>query len=123
AANHATGSRLLGAYPDLLLFEEGDPGFFIRGEGIQFQGVLLKEWPRHIEMRALRDYERVDYEVVIGDHHFRFHKDPATLVTRLERWVRYLQGEFLPETAVVFTWQAPPQTRRMQLRVALPCSE
>jgi hypothetical protein len=123
AADPDPSHNLLGQYPDLLLADLELPAVLLCGGGLVFQGTLFTAPPRVLEVKARRNFEGVDFELVLGDLRLRFATDPTPLVKRLEYWFRYHFGDFLPQVDTVYDWQAPGQARKMRLREAVRCPE
>jgi hypothetical protein len=117
------GRAWLRKYPDLLLVDDGSPAIIICGRGVIFQETLFTKAPSTVEIKRRRDFETVEYEVIVGDHHFRLVTDPEELVGRLVRWLRYYFSEFLPQVSAVHTWIAPEGSTSAHFREAVACPE
>ena len=52
-----------------------------------------------------------------------FSRDPEDLVPRLERWLRYHFGEFLPQAKHVLGWRSPGLPLTFRLQKTVPCPE
>jgi hypothetical protein len=115
--------ELLARYPDALLNVSGPVALLLCGRGVIFQDALIAELPRSIEVKA-----RVStglggkYELVVGNQRVDSSRDPEELVPRLERWLRFHFGEFLPQAKQVLGWRSPglPPTFRLQKTVSCP---
>jgi hypothetical protein len=117
------GRGWLRKYPDLLLLDEGRPAVIVCGRGLVFQETLFTEWHRNIQMRARHDFDGLEYELTVGEHHFHLISDPAGLVGRLEHWFHYYFGEFLPQVNGVRAWQAPEGSKSTQFQEITACPE
>jgi uncharacterized C2H2 Zn-finger protein len=123
-ANEAEfGRQLLAKYPDLLLMDQAAPAVFMCGRGVVFQEILFTEHRRSVERRAKRDFNRVDYEVVVEGRRFSFINDPAELARRLEHWFGFCFREFLPRVSEVHSWQAPAGTKPLFFHEPATCPE
>src|SRR5262249_37925921 len=123
ALDAEAGAALLARQPDLLLADLPAPAILLCGRGVVFQDQVFLSAPRTVEARARRNFEGIEYELVVGDIRLRFASDPTPLVDRLERWFLWHFNDFLPQTAGVFGWKAPAQAHRMRLREAVHCPE
>jgi hypothetical protein len=121
-SSEATRS-LLSQYPDLLLVDPEEPGILLCGRGVVFQDILFTRPPIQIAVKAVRDFNRVDYDVVVGEHRFRLPREPQGLLHRLERWFRYHFQEFLPQVQAVYSWKAPAGTASLHLQEAILCPD
>jgi hypothetical protein len=123
AEDSEAGRAWLRKYPDLLLLDEGSPAVIVSGQGVVFQETLFTEAPRTIELKSRRDFDGIEYELLIGAYRFRLVNDPAALVGRLDRWFRFLFGEFFPQVAAVHAWQAPQGSKSSQFHEVVACPE
>src|SRR5262249_25348939 len=82
-----------------------------------------REPPRRVEIKVRRDFDGVEYELLLGEHRFPFINDPGPLAARLQRWFRYHFEEFLPLVADVNSWQTPPGTTPTRVPEAVACLE
>jgi hypothetical protein len=117
------GRRLLSRYPDLLLADQSFPAVFLCGDGVIFQDITFTAFPRVVETRARRDFDRVQYEMILGEHRLPFARDPGPWVGRLDRWFRFHFHDFLPQVTGVYAWQTPRDTRPMLFQEPVPCPE
>lgn len=118
-----SGRAWLRKYPDLLLLDEGRPAIIVCGRGVVFQETVFTESPRTIDIKKRRDFDGVEYELMIGEHRFRLVTNPEALAGRLVRWFRYVFGEFLPQVAAVHTWKAPEGSKSAKYQEAIACPE
>src|SRR5262249_9125732 len=123
AADVQASRPLLDRHPDVLLADLQDPEVLLGGGGLVFQNGLFAAPPRLIEVRGRRNFEGVEYELVVGELRLRYVTDPSPLVHRLERWFRYHFADFLPQVAAVYNWVAPGQAPQVQLEEAVRCTE
>lgn len=123
AADPDRGRRLLTQHPDLLLADDLGLPVRVCGNGVIVDGKRFTSRPRAVEVRARRDFERVEFELQIGDFRWRFATDPTGLAVRLERWFRFFFEDFEPEVAGVADWKGPGQLLRLRLREAVRCPE
>lgn len=123
AENLEDGQAWLHKYPDLLLVDTGRPAVIICGRGIMFQETLFTKTPRPIDMRSRRDFDGIEYELILGEHSFRLLSHPAALIARLQQWCRYFFDEFLPQADRVRAWQAPQGSKSAQFHEAVACPE
>ena len=79
---------------------------------------MIADLPRSIEVKA-----HPNYELIVGDRRFEFTRDPEELVSRLERWLRYHFGEFLPQAKHVLGWRSPGLPPTFRLQKTVPCPE
>jgi hypothetical protein len=119
--NAEANAALLRRYPDLLLADRQEPAVYLCGRGVVFQEILFTNAPKRVEARARREFERVDYEVVIGDQRLPWPGDPGVRVRQLDRWFRFYFEEFVPQAAETLSWPAPPGTRPLRFAEAVPC--
>jgi hypothetical protein len=127
-------ARLLGQYPDLILWqEEKDWNVAVGGgkgkltplqillctRGVVIQDVLFREAPREIEVFSRSQVG----EVLMSNERFRAQGDLDDLVRHVERWFRYGFNDFLPQLEKVQEWQ--PHDRAAVLRAwgAVPCPD
>jgi hypothetical protein len=123
AAHPEPSGSLLEKYPDLLLVDSGVPALFLCGRGIIFHDILFTQAPKHIEIKARKDFDRVDYEVVVGEHRFHLPREPEGLGPRLERWFRYTFHDFLPQVQAVHSWKPPADAPPLLLEEAVLCPD
>jgi hypothetical protein len=114
---------LLARYPDLLLKVSGDVDLVLCGRGIIFRDVLIAELPRSIEVKSQASGLLGKYELILGKYSFEFTRDPEDLVPRMERWMRYHFGEFLPQAKHVLGWRSPGLPPTFRLQKTVPCPE
>ena len=74
-------------------------------------------------MRARRDFDGIEYDLAVGEHHFLLVNDPTKLIGRLEIWFRYYFDEFLPRVDSVRAWQAPGGSKSAQFQEVAACPE
>jgi hypothetical protein len=117
------GQAWLGKYPDLLLLDEGGPAVIVCGRGLVFQETMFTDLPANLEMKARRDFDGIEYELIVGVHRFRLVTDPTALVGRLEHWFRYHFKEFLTQADGVRRWQAPEGSKSAQFQEPVACPE
>ncbi|HLJ98157.1 MAG TPA: hypothetical protein VKU02_33665 [Gemmataceae bacterium] len=117
------GRAWLRKHPDLLLLDEGGPTIIVGGGGIVFHETLFTDPPRSIDVKRRRDFEGIEYDVVVDEHRFRLVSDAEVLVGRLVRWFRYHFAEFLPQVPAVYAWKAPEGSKSAQLLEAIACPE
>jgi hypothetical protein len=122
-SNAEMGRELLRRYPDLLLVEDTTDPILICGRGVLFRQVLFAHPPSRVESKARRDFDGVDYHVIVGEHHFTFADDPTPRIKVLERWLRYFFDEFRPQVAQVLAWPTPVGTRPLRFQEAVQCPE
>ena len=113
-------AELLAEYPDLLLAATEEPRLLLCGQGIVFQDELITEAPASIEIKK---YSGNSYELILGNQHFEFRRDPVILVSKLERWFRYWFGEFLPQATHVLGWRSPGLPPSFRLNKTVNCPE
>ena len=123
AADADSSRKLLGRYPDLLLVDEAAPPIYICGWGLVFQEILFTERPRRIEMKARREFQHKEYELLVGDHRFPMPGDASAVVHRLERWFRYHLSDFVPQVKNVYAWKAPAGTKPLPARQTVLCED
>jgi hypothetical protein len=119
---------LLLKYPDLLLVPEADEGgeeepILLCARGVVFWSQLFTQRPRISELRAKRLAGEAVYEVTVGRERFEFRDDPAALLERLTKWVRFHFKEFLPQVADVARWQSSSVSATLRARETVPCPE
>ena len=85
-----------------------------------FQDELITEAPTSIEIKK---YSGNSYELILGNQHFEFRRDPAVLAAKLERWFRYWFGEFLPQATHVLGWRSPGLPATFRLNKTVNCPE
>lgn len=117
------GRAWLRKYPNLLLLDEGSPALIICSRGIVFQGTLFTERPGTIDVKARRDFDGVEYQLTLGEHHFRLISDPAPVIDRLEQWFSFYFGEFVPRLADVHTWKPPEGSKAVISQELVACPE
>jgi hypothetical protein len=116
--------NLLARYPDLLLKISGDGDLLLCGRGVVFREALITEQPRSIEVKVRKSTSlTAKYELILENHSFEFSRDPEDLVPRLERWLRYQFGEFLPQAKHVLGWRSPGLPPTFRLEKTVPCPE
>ncbi len=133
-AADATRTRLLGEYPDLLLWQEeiawqivADGAqkqatpceICLSDRGVALQDVLYAQTPAKVEVSTTAD----GFDLILGEHRFRSSDDLDGLARRMERWFRYWFNEFMPMTKNVINWKAPDRAARMRTWGATPCPE
>jgi hypothetical protein len=123
AADPGAGQRLLGSYPDLLLMDPEEPAILLCGRGVVFQGALFTELPDPLGARARRGPWGGAYELRVGGHRFPITGDPDDLISRLEHWFNFYFGDFRPQVAGVYAWQAPEGMKPTEAQEAVACPE
>jgi hypothetical protein len=127
----ALGGEYLRGRPDLLLFqptaedlpEEGPPApILVCGAGIVFrEAVLTRPGPVKVTARPL--IQGGGFELHVGGQRLAFRSDPTELARRLERWARYLYGEFQPKVDAMLSVRNPALLRRLLEQRSLGCPE
>ncbi len=127
-------TRLLGQYPDLLLWQEepdwevvGDGGkgkmgpaqIFVTPEGVALQEVLFTSPPGDAEIR----WKSLGYEMLLGSGRFRSQAEMEPLARRMERWFRYAFDELLPMIPRMATLRSQDRTAILRSWGAVPCPE
>jgi hypothetical protein len=107
AADPREGQRLLGPHPDLLLAAGEEPRVLVCGWGLIYRDVVFATPPERVEVQARWQWFGTRYEIVVGGQRLTFPDDPEVFAVRLERWIRFFFGEFLPQTSAVPFWKAP----------------
>jgi hypothetical protein len=116
--------ELLGQHPDLLLKVSGSIDLILSGRGVIFRDALIAELPRSIEVKERGSTGLGGkYELILGKHRLDFDRDPEDLVPRLERWLRFHFGEFLPQAKHVLGWRSPGLPPTFRLQKTVPCPE
>jgi hypothetical protein len=133
AANSAL-ARLLGEYPDLLLWQEersrqvtadggrgqlGPLEIFLCVRGVVLQEVLFTQMPANIEVIN----KSIGFDLILGEQRFRSSEDLDFLAHRMERWFRYWFNDFLPTTRNVVNWKPPDRAALMRAWGATPCPD
>ena len=123
ARDNNVGASLLEKYPDLLLVDNEASSIRITGQGVVFEEARFTRAPRRVEMKTRKDSNPGEYSLILDDQYFTWPSDPAPLVKGLEHWFRFYFGEFAPQIASVFSWQAPAGTKPLRARQAVPCPD
>jgi hypothetical protein len=117
------GRDWLHKYPDLLLLDEETPALIVCSRGIVFHETLLIKPPAKIDIKAKRDFDGHEYQLTLGEHRFHLVSDPAPVVARLEQWLRFYFGAFVPRLAEVHTWKAPEGSKAAASQEVVACPE
>jgi hypothetical protein len=127
-------TRLLGQYPDILLWQEeaeweivGDGGkgkmgpaqIFVTPQGVALQEVLFTAPPGESEIR----WKSQGYEMILGPGRFRSPGEMEPVARRMERWFRYAFEEFLPMIPRMATLRSQDRTAILRSWGAVPCPE
>jgi hypothetical protein len=123
AAEPERGEPALAKCADLLLIDRDTPSLLVCGRGVIYRDILFSEAPRRVEIKVRRDFDGVEYELLLGDHRLPFVHDPGPVTVRLQRWFRYQFEEFLPQVADVDAWQTPPGSKPLSSPDAVACPE
>ncbi len=137
-AADAESARLLGRFPDLLLFQEHRGFAFgtggeaeegatadvaVGGGAVGFGGLLWREPPRAVEVVSRRLEREGGYEMTVDGHRFNFSVNPRPVADRLERWCRYYFGEFAPQVSGARSWRPPDLTVVWRAWGAVACPD
>ncbi len=118
ARDSGRGTRILGDFPDILLFAPRDPAFFICSRGVCFEKVWFVDMPRTIEVV---EHDDNDFELIIDGRSFDFGDDPDELAERLERWFRFFFRDFVPQSAVDLERRDAEVAARIESRNGTTC--
>lgn len=87
--------------------------------GVWLQEVIFSIPPRVFEVRR----KSFGSQLILGPHVFRSTLDLDPFSARLERWLRWVFHEFLPQVDGVLKWQSPHRAALLRAWGAVPCPE
>jgi hypothetical protein len=118
-------SRLLGRYPDLLLFQE-EPDWpplsmpptwdyetvriLLCVRGVLLQDALFTATPLIVDQVNRPGIT----DIAFGEQRFRSRGRLEKIGARMQAWFRYAFDDFLPQIAKVHTWQPPDRAARLR---------
>jgi hypothetical protein len=108
--------------PDLLLADPLYP-ICLTARGVSFQGTQFAHMPESIAVRENREFQEGGFELVVADRRFHFHTDPDDVASRLEQWLRFYFGEFLPQAYAHQYRSSADVLARLQAVNAVLCPE
>jgi hypothetical protein len=106
-------------YPDILLAAT-DESLFFCGRGMVFEDELINEPPSAVEIR--KNSSNL-FDLIIGNHRFELPRNPTLQAAKLERWLRYWFGEFLPQARQALGWRSPGLPASFGLNKTVTCPE
>jgi hypothetical protein len=126
-------ARLLGQYPDLILWQvdnQWSVGVGAKGKmtpveivfcvrGVVFQDVLFTKAPDRIEVA----WKSPAAELTLGEERFRSNTDMDSVARHADRWFKYAFRDFLPQLPSVVAWQTPDRAAILLAWGAVPCPE
>jgi hypothetical protein len=127
-------ARVLGRYPDLLLFQEepdwppigippsGEPEtvrILLCVRGVLLQDVLITSTPLIVDQVNRPGMT----DIAFGEQRFRSRGRMEKIGPRMQAWFRYAFDDFLPQIAKVRTWQPPDRAARLRSWGYLSCPE
>jgi hypothetical protein len=132
-AADASRTRLLGQYPDLILWQEergwsigaGAKGKMLPLEvifcvrGVVIQDVLFEAALDKVEVA----WKHPAAELTLGKERFRSNTDMDSLARHVERWFKYAFGDFLPQLPEVAAWQTPDRAAILRAWGAVACPD
>jgi uncharacterized C2H2 Zn-finger protein len=121
--NVEASERLLDRFTDLLLRVDNVPGMYVCARGVLFEDAWILEPPQQIDIINRTLFAEGGFHLVIGAHTFWYAADPAPVVPRLEKWLRWFFQEFRPQLATVYRSRSPAAARRLVARNGVRCPD
>jgi hypothetical protein len=115
--------RLLERLNDLLMRVDNVPGMYLCARGVLFENAWLLEPPQQIDVINRQLFEEGGFHLVIGPHRFWYAQDPAAVVPRLEKWLRWFFREFRPQLATVYRSRSLVAAQRLVARNGVRCPD
>jgi hypothetical protein len=116
------GGKRLEQCPEVLLAVEGSPPLFMGTCGVLLEGTWITELPASVDVVAQRG-KHGGYHLVVGPSIFPFRESPDELARRLERWLHYYFGDFLPQAASARRWRKPGTLAALGAGNGVACPE
>lgn len=98
--------KALGRTPDLLLLVR-DEDIAIDSKGVWFQDTCFTHMPQRVEVAARFNHDTPGFDLIVGNKHFWFTRNPKESAAILESWLRYYFQDFVANLA---TWYDRPST-------------
>jgi hypothetical protein len=114
---------LLDRFTDLLLRVDNVPGMYVCARGVLFEDAWILEPPQQIDIINRALFAEGGFHLVIGAHTFWYAADPAPVVPRLEKWLRWFFQEFRPQLATVYRSRSPTAAQRLVARNGVRCPD
>jgi hypothetical protein len=108
--------------PDLLLADAQYP-ISLTARGVSLQGTLFAQMPESIAVRENREFQDGGFELVIADRRFHYRTDPEDVAARVEQWLRFYFGDFLPQAYAHQYRSSPDVLARVQVVNSVLCPE